>query len=119
MVVAQGVISGEYSIYVAIIECKYIGEKSSLGVYWTAMSRAYMELNDLRMNPELLQPKFYLVVNRHRRGGLRSYPEIFKSIGVEMINFYDPDECARFEEQLRLMLKDVSFEEQLRRIEQP
>lgn len=63
VVVAESIISGEYSIYVAIIECKYIGEKSSPGIYWDAMSRSYMELNDLRMNPELRGPKFYLVVN--------------------------------------------------------
>jgi len=44
---------GQYSLYLAIIECKNIGEGVHPATYWTHMSRAYMELNNLQLNRDL------------------------------------------------------------------
>jgi len=54
----------EFSLELAIVECKYIDEVASEGTYWSQMSRAYMSLNDLR-HAERENLYFYLVVNRY------------------------------------------------------
>lgn len=51
--VFDSVLTGEFSIYLAIISCKRVKKGANPATYWTEMSRAYMELNDLKLNSDL------------------------------------------------------------------
>lgn len=108
----------ERSLELAVFECKYVGEATSEGTYWSQMSRGYMSLNDLRLGyREHLQ--FYLVVNRYSKSKKRDYPEIFRNIGVKMVNINDPKGRAEFKKEVQQLLEETTFEkqaEELRRI---
>jgi len=111
---------GEYSLYLAIIECKNIGDVGHPYTYHTHMCRAYTELNDLRLNSKLGAPKFYLMVNRFpsEHEVKKNYHELFKNIGVKMINIHDPSEQTEFEGEMHSMLRKSTFEEQARKLEE-
>jgi len=120
VVVGRSVLTNEFSMYLAIINCKRVKEGAASSTYWTEMSRAYMELNDLQLNLELGNPKFFLVVNRHRMKGEtdKNYPVLFKNIGVETINFTNDEELETFAEQLRQLLSEAIPLEQIKRLEE-
>lgn len=109
VVVGRSVLTGEFAMYLAIISCKRVKEGANPATYWTEMSRAYMELNDLKLNSELGIPKFFMVVNRHRMKGEtdKNYPILFKNIGVELINFNEDAELDEFGKQLRQLLREA------------
>lgn len=110
---------GQYSFYLATIECKNTGEGVKPRTYWSNMSRAYMELNDLRFN--FSTSEFFLVVNRYpteHESPKFDYPSLFEKIGVKMININDPKERAYFEEQIQTLLKKGSRQEQTRLLEE-
>lgn len=105
----------ERSLELAVFECKYVGEAASRGTYWTQMSRGYMSLNDLRLSyREHLE--FYLVVNRYSKSKKRDYPEIFKNIGVKMVNINDPKGRDEFEKDIQQLLEETTFEKQAERL---
>lgn len=119
-VFTDSVLTDEFSIYLAIISCKRVKEGAHPATYWSAMSRDYMELNDLKLNSELGIPKFFMVVNRHRMKGEtnKNYPTLFKNIGVELINFYDDEELERFAEQLRQLVRENTPLEHIKKLEE-
>lgn len=101
------------SLELAIIECKYIDEASSEGTYWSQMSRAYMSLNDMRLAD--ITSNFYLVVTK--RSG-RNYSDVFKNIGVKLVNVNVQEELSEFKSSLRQLLEENSFDEQLEKLKQ-
>lgn len=111
--------TGEFSIYLAIVSCKKVKEGAASPTYWSEMSRTYMELNDLKINSELGNPKFFLVVNRYCMKGEndKNYPVLFKNIGVQMVNFYNDDERGKFADQLRQQLLEANPSEQIKKLE--
>jgi len=119
VIVGRSVLTNEFSMYLAIISCKRIKGGVASSTYWTEMSRAYMELNDLKLNSGLGSPKFFMVVNRHRIRGEtdKNYPLLFKNIGVELINFNDDAELETFAEQLHQLLRETIPLEQIKKLE--
>jgi len=115
VVVAEHVVTGDH-LYLAIIECKGVGRGVSSPVYWTHMSRAYMELNDLRLKKEKGFRRVYLVVNRCPEKGESprlNYPQLFKSIEVELVHGDDARELTGFEEQIDRLCRESSPVKQL------
>lgn len=105
----------ERSLELAIVECKYVGEVASEGTYWSQMSRAYMSLNDLRLvYREGLS--LYLVVNRYSKGMKRDYSKIFRNIGVKLLNINVPEERVKFENNIKRLLEETTFEEQKKKL---
>jgi hypothetical protein len=119
LVVGRSVLTDEFSMYLAIINCKHVKEGAKPATYWTEMSRAYMELNDVKLNSELGDPKFFMVVNRHCVKGEtdKNYPALFKNIGVELINFNSGAELDDFRKQLHQLLRENTPLEQIKKIE--
>jgi len=117
--VFDSVLTGEFSMYLAIINCKRVKEGAAPATYWTEMSRAYMELNDFKLNSDLGIPKFFMVVNRHTMKGEmnKNYPVLFNNIGVDLINFYENEDCERFAELLRQLLREVTPLKQIKKLE--
>lgn len=118
VVVGKSLFTGEFSMYLVIIICKKVKENAASPTYWSEMSRTYMELNDIKLNSEMGNPKFFLV-NRYRMKGEtdKNYPVLFKNIGVEMMNFSDDEEFEKFAKQLRQQLSEVNPSEQIKRLE--
>jgi hypothetical protein len=108
-----------FSMYLAVISCKHVKESVNPATYWTEMSRTYMELNDLKLNSELCNPKFFLVVNRYCVKGEmdKNYPLLFKNIGVEMINFNNSIEREKFASQLFQQSSKANPSEQVKGFE--
>jgi hypothetical protein len=107
----------ERSLELAIVECKFIDETGSEGTYWSQMSRAYMSLNDLRLaNREGLS--FILVVNRLSKGFRRDYSEVFRNIGVKLVNINDSQDCLDLENELKNLLAKSTFDEQIRKLKE-
>ena len=100
----------ERSLDLAIIECKYIDEASSEGTYWSQMSRAYMSLNDMRLAD--ITSNFYLVVTKSSR---RNYLDVFKNIGVKLVNVNVQEELSEFMSSLRQLLEENSWDRQLQK----
>ncbi|MFB0522221.1 MAG: hypothetical protein ACETV1_00490 [Candidatus Bathyarchaeia archaeon] len=72
----------------AIIECKQIGEKTSINTYETAhIPRAHMELADLRNYEKSL--RFVIFSHRLDRKGGRDFDSLFRTIGAEIIDWSD------------------------------
>jgi len=104
----------------AVIECKNVKQQVSSPVYWTHMSRAYMELNDLQLMRENQAKKFYLVVNRSRLKGespKKDYSQLFKSICVELVHADNPRELASFKEQIHQLCENSNPLQQMKEIE--
>ena len=105
----------ERSLELAIVECKYAGEAASEGTYWSQMSRAYMSLNDIRhIYREGLS--FYLAVNRYSKSKKRDYSKIFRNIGVKLLNINVPEERVKFENKIKRLLEETTFEEQEKKL---
>ena len=103
------------SLELAIVECKYVDDSSHEGTYWTEMSRAYMSLNDLHLGyRENLS--FYLAVNRNSKGKTRDYSKIFGNIGVKLVNVNMPEERAEFENSIKWLLEETTYDEQLKKL---
>ena len=105
----------------AVIECKNVMHQVSSPVYWTHMSRAYMELNDLRLKRENQGIRFYLLVNRSPVKGEYpkfDYSQLFKSIGVEVVNADNPLELASFKGQIHQLCINSNPPQQINDIEQ-
>lgn len=118
VVAAENAITCGY-LYLVAIECKGPRRGVSSPVYWTHMSRAYMELNDLRLKKEKSFRRVYLVVNRHPVKGESpklDYPQLFKSIEVGLVHGDDPEETARFEEQIDRLCREALPSKQLEAI---
>ena len=115
VVATEHVITGDH-LYLAIIECKGPRRGVSSPVYWTHMSRAYMELNDLQLRRAKGCRSFYLIVNRRPEKGESpklDYPKLFKNIEVDLVHDDDPEEQASFEEQIRRLCRESSPVRQL------
>lgn len=102
------------SLELAVFECKYTGEVASEGTFWSQMSRGYMSLNDLRL--VYREDLFYLMVNRYNKSKKRDYPEIFRNIGVRMVNINNPKERAEFEKDIQQMLEETTFDKQAEKL---
>ena len=119
VVAAESAVTGDY-FYLAVIECKGPGRGVSPPVYWTYMSRAYMELNDLRLRRENAFMRFYLMVNRRLVKGESpklDYPQLFGSIEVELVHGDDPEEMAGFEEQIDQLCKESDPVKQIEKLQ--
>jgi len=101
------------SLELAVVECKYIDDLSSEGTYWSQMSRAYLSLNDLRLANET--SSFYLAVNRNSK---RDYSSIFKNVGVKLVNINIPEELSEFKSNIKRLLEENTFDEQLKKFMQ-
>ena len=104
----------------AVIECKNVMQQVSSPVYWTR-ARAYMELNDLRLKRENQAMRFYLLVNRPPLKGEYpkfDYPQLFKSIGVELVHADNPRELASFEGKIHQLCGKSNPLQQINDIEQ-
>jgi len=53
IVVGRSVLTDKFSIHLVIISYKRVKEGAHPATYWSAMSRDYMKLNDLKLNSEL------------------------------------------------------------------
>jgi len=107
-------------LYLAVIECKSAKRGASSACYWTHMSRAYMELDDLRLKREKGRKRFYLIMNRSPVRGEApklDYPKLFKNIEVEFIHGDDPEELASFEEQIHRLCREAIPSRQLKEID--
>ena len=103
----------------AIIECKSVGKNVSSPVYWTHMSRAYMELNDLRLKRENQAIRFYLLVNRSPVKGESpklDYHQLVKSIDVELVHTNNPLELAIFTKKIHQLCESSNPVQQMKDI---
>ena len=104
----------------AVIECKNVMHQVSSPVYWTHMSRAYMELNDLRLKRENQAMSFYLLVNRSPLKGEYpkfDYSQLFKSIGVELVHADNPRELASFKGKIHQLCGNSNPLQQIKEVE--
>lgn len=107
--------ASECSLELAIVECKYVGDTTSEGTYWSQMSRAYMSLNDLRLvYRETLS--FFLAVNRQSKSKNRDYPKMFRNIGVKLVNIKVSEERLEFENDINRLLEETTLEEQEKKL---
>jgi len=74
-----------------------------------------MSLNDLRhVYRESLT--FYLAVNRYNKSKKRDYSKIFRNIGVKLLNINVPGERVEFENNIKRLLEETTFEEQEKKL---
>lgn len=120
VILGRSLLTNEFTMCLVIISCKRVKEGAAPSTYWTEMTRAYMELNDLKLNSELLNPRFFMVVNRQCMKGEthKNYPILFKNIGVELINFNDDAELDEFGKQLRGLLLEAKPSKQIDRLKE-
>lgn len=73
----------------AVFECKHVSPDVSkkAGSYHSHMTRAYMELNDIRLKEKEIS--LYLIVNRRPLVDEyhKDYNALFESIGVRLVSF--------------------------------
>jgi hypothetical protein len=90
------ILTKPFNKIIAILECKGIGKPKSWQ-YHAQMCSAYVELNDLRLNPEISSAKYYLIVNRPPERGDQTvskidYRKMFGCINVKVYYRTDLEE---------------------------
>ena len=58
---------------------------------------------------------FYLAVNRNSK---RDYSSIFKNVGVKLVNINIPEELSEFKSNIKRLLEENTFDEQLKKFMQ-